>query len=70
MAGALLLIVPLFLDRWLEITPIFYIMYFLMVAGLMLLEHLRRSRILKISLLMSITWVLYRLIVLGLIFSL
>lgn len=69
-AGALLLIVPLFLDRWLEITPILYIMYFLMVAGLMLLEHLRRSRILKISLLMSITWVLYRLIVLGLIFSL
>ena len=70
MAGALLLIVPLFLARWLETPSIFYILYFLLVAGLMLLEHLRRSRILKISLLMSITWVLYRLIVLGLIFSL
>jgi len=70
MAGALLLIVPLFLARWMEIISIFYILYFLMVAGLMLLEHLRRSRILKISLLMSITWILYRLIVLGLIFSL
>ena len=69
-AGALLLIIPLALTKWMEIPSIFYIMYFLMVAGLMLLEHMRRSKILKLGFLMSITWVLYRLIVLGLIFSL
>jgi hypothetical protein len=34
------------------------------------LEHLRRSKLLKLGLMMSITWVLYRLIVLGLIFTL
>jgi len=69
-AGALLLVIPLALSKWIEIPSIFYIMYFLTVAGLMLLEHLRRSKILKLSYLMSITWVIYRLIVLGLIFSL
>ncbi|RYG17568.1 MAG: DUF393 domain-containing protein [Chitinophagaceae bacterium] len=69
-AGALLLTIPLALTKWIEIPSIFYIMYFLMVAGLMLLEHTRRSKILKLGFLMSITWVLYRLIVLGLIFSL
>lgn len=69
-AGALLLTIPLALTKWIEIPSIFYTTYFLMVAGLMLLEHFRRSKILKLGLLMSITWVLYRLIVLGLIFSL
>ncbi|MCZ4224322.1 DCC1-like thiol-disulfide oxidoreductase family protein [Pedobacter rhodius] len=69
-AGALLLIVPLVLIKWLPVPAIFYILYFLMVAGLMLLEHLRRSKILNLGLVMSIAWVLYRLIVLGLIFSL
>lgn len=69
-AGALLLIVPLILNKWLEIQPIFFILYFLLVAGLMFLEHIHRIKILKLSWLTSITWVVYRLIVLGLIFTL
>jgi len=69
-AGSLLLIPSLISDRYFSMNPIFFMLYFLMVAGLMLLEHIRRSKILKLGWLMSITWVVYRLIVLGLIFSL
>ncbi|KQS31630.1 DCC1-like thiol-disulfide oxidoreductase family protein [Pedobacter sp. Leaf194] len=69
-AGSILLLVPLMLNQWLEIPPTAFLFYFLITAGLMLLEHLRRSKILKIGVAMSITWILYRLIVLGLIFSL
>ena len=68
-AGALLLFPMLLIAGYLDIQPICFILYFLMVAGLMLLEHLRRSKILNLGLTMSISWVLYRLIVLGLIFS-
>ncbi|KQM79106.1 hypothetical protein ASE74_00595 [Pedobacter sp. Leaf216] len=69
-AGAILLIPGLALAKYFNIHPLFYILYFLMVAGLMFLEHLRRGRLLKLGLIMSISWALYRLIVLGLIFSL
>jgi predicted DCC family thiol-disulfide oxidoreductase YuxK len=69
-AGALLLLPVLVLAKYLNIHPIFFILYFLMVAGLMFLEHLRRSKLLQLGWVMSITWALYRLIVLGLIFSL
>lgn len=68
-AGALLLLPMLLVVRYFGIQPIFFILYFLMVAGLMFLEHLRRSKILNLGWTMSITWALYRLIVLGLIFS-
>lgn len=66
-AGSLLLLPVLVLSKYLDIQSVFFVLYFLMVAGLMFLEHLRRSKLLKLGGLMSITWVLYRLIVLGLI---
>ncbi|MCZ4242942.1 DUF393 domain-containing protein [Pedobacter punctiformis] len=69
-AGSLLLLPVLMAAKYFTFHPIFFIAYFLEVAGLMLLEHLRRSKILKSGYLLSITWVIYRLIVLGLIFSL
>jgi predicted DCC family thiol-disulfide oxidoreductase YuxK len=69
-AGALLLLPVLVIAQYLIIPSIFFILYFLMVAGLMFLEHLRRSKLLQLGWAMSITWVLYRLIVLGLIFIL
>jgi hypothetical protein len=69
-AGALLLLPVLVLAKYLNIHPLFFILYFLMVAGLMFLEHLRRSKLLQLGWVMSITWALYRLIVLGLIFTL
>ncbi|WP_316807689.1 DUF393 domain-containing protein [Pedobacter agri] len=67
-AGSLMLIAGLIIHQLFNVNPIFYILYFLMVAGLMFLEHIRRSKILKLGWLMSITWALYRLIVLALIF--
>jgi predicted DCC family thiol-disulfide oxidoreductase YuxK len=69
-AGALLLLPGLVLAKYFSIHPLFFILYFLMVAGLMFLEHLRRSKLLQLGWVMSITWAFYRLIVLGLIFSL
>lgn len=66
-AGSMLLLPILVLSKYLDIQPIFFVLYFLMVAGLMFLEHLRRSKLLKLGWLLSITWALYRLIVLGLI---
>ena len=69
-AGALLLLPGLVMAKYFSIPTIFFILYFLMVAGLMFLEHLRRSKLLQLGLMMSISWVLYRLIVLGLIFNL
>jgi len=66
-AGSLLLLPPLVLANYFYLHPLFFLVYFLMVAGLMFLEHLRRSKLLKLGWLMSFTWALYRLIVLGLI---
>lgn len=66
-AGALLLLIGLVVANVTSLPSIYYLLYFMMVAGLMLLEHLRRSKLLQLGFLLSITWVLYRLMVLGLI---
>jgi len=67
LAGSLMLLPMLAISGHFQLNPIAFILYFLMVAGLMLLEHLRRSKILKLGLTMSFTWIIYRLIVLALI---
>lgn len=67
-AGSMLLLPALAIAKYFHILPVIFILYFLLVAGLMFLEHLRRSKILKLGLAMSITWAVYRLIVLRLIF--
>jgi len=69
-AGSLLLIPTLLVARHFEFNPIFFMLYFLFVAGLMLFEHIRRSKLLELGWVMSVSWVIYRLIVLGLILSL
>ncbi|GGH14399.1 DUF393 domain-containing protein [Pedobacter zeae] len=66
-AGSLLLLPALVVSHYLQVSPLLFMLYFLTVAGLMFLEHLRRSKILNLGWTMSLTWVLYRLIVLGLI---
>lgn len=63
-AGAFLLLPAILLSIWLVPGPIFYLAWFLAVAGLMLLEHIRRSSLLKIGWTLTITWVLYRIAVL------
>lgn len=63
-AGALLLLPALLASVWLQLDPLFYVLWFLGVAGLMLLEHIRRSKLLKIGWTLTVTWILYRVVVL------
>jgi hypothetical protein len=63
-AGALLLLVVLVVSRWVHVSPEFATAYFLAVALLMLLEHIRRMRLLRLGNTLSVTWVLYRLLIL------
>jgi len=66
--GALLLAPVLLLAPLLHFGPLFYLLYFFLVVGLMLLEHIRRTRLLRLNLVMSASWVVYRVLVLLLIF--
>ncbi|NEU10152.1 DUF393 domain-containing protein [Flavihumibacter sp. R14] len=61
---ALLLLPVLLLAQWLNLHPIFYAVWFMGVAGLMLLEHIRRSRLLELGWILTSSWVLYRILVL------
>jgi hypothetical protein len=66
-AGSLLLLLPLILSHWFIMPTWFFALYFLMVAGLMFLEHIRRTKLLAIGWTLTVTWVLYRVILLILI---
>lgn len=68
-AGSILLTPALIASHFIDLQSVIYILYFLFVAGLMFLEHIRRSKLLKLGWLLSITWAVYRLIILGLIFN-
>ena len=63
-AGALMLLPVLALHTLIGHHPVFYTIYFILIAGLMLLEHLRRTRLLKLSPALTISWALYRVLVL------
>lgn len=63
-AGALLLAPVLFLP---DLLPVIYPLYFMGVAGLMFLEHIRRTKLLHLGWLLTITWIIYRIAVLILI---
>jgi hypothetical protein len=68
-AGALALI-PIEMIRHLaHFWPIIYPGYFMVVAGLMLLEHIRRSKLMHLGWLLTIGWVVYRIIVLVIILN-
>jgi predicted DCC family thiol-disulfide oxidoreductase YuxK len=69
LAGALLLLTISALGNLLHFNSDAYFISFIIVVSLMFLEHIRRSKILKISYLMTFTWVVYRVIALILIFS-
>lgn len=68
-AGALLLLPAMLLSAWFSLSPYFYLAWFMAVAGLMLLEHIRRSKLLQIGWALTITWVLYRIAVLVIILN-
>jgi predicted DCC family thiol-disulfide oxidoreductase YuxK len=65
--GALLLIPALFIP---VTSPVFFISWFVAVVSFMLFEHYRRAKILGLSSWASVSWVVYRFMVLGIIFML
>lgn len=67
-AGGLALLPALVIGRYVPHAPFIFTGYFLLVAGLMLLEHIRRMRLLKLSGLLSVSWIIYRLIIILIIF--
>jgi len=67
-AGALLLLPGLLIAACFSLSPLFYVCYFVTVAGLMFLEHVRRSKLLKLGWGLTVSWACYRLLVLLLIF--
>jgi len=69
LAGSLLLLLPLGAAHLFKLAPVDAISCFIVVAGLMFLEHIRRTRLLKLGWLPTITWALYRIILLLLILS-
>jgi len=62
--GSLLLLLPLITSIWISIPTFYFAAYFMGVAGLMLLEHIRRTKLMNLGWTLTITWVLYRVILL------
>ncbi|MFD2161964.1 DCC1-like thiol-disulfide oxidoreductase family protein [Paradesertivirga mongoliensis] len=62
--GALLLLPVLLLAQWFNLHPLFCAIWFMAVAGLMLLEHIRRTKLLELGWMLTTSWVLYRILVL------
>ena len=63
LAGALLLLPVLLLSKLIVLDTVFCTAWFLMVAGTMFLEHIRRCTLLGLRGGMTVSWVLYVLIV-------
>lgn len=69
LAGALLLGIGIMLSRLISLPATAYAIYFMGIAGLMLLEHTRRTRLLHLGWIPTLSWVTYRVIVLLLILT-
>jgi predicted DCC family thiol-disulfide oxidoreductase YuxK len=69
LAGSLLLLIPLAISHWFYPEPLIYTLCFMGVAGLMLLEHIHRTKLLELGWLMTISWVSYRIVLLALILN-
>ncbi|BAV08296.1 hypothetical protein SAMN05421788_112104 [Filimonas lacunae] len=70
LAGALLLLLGMMVGSLLHASVVFYVSFFMTVAGLMFLEHLRRCSLLGLNYIPSVTWVLYRLLLLAVLLKL
>ncbi|WP_295720693.1 DUF393 domain-containing protein [Mucilaginibacter sp.] len=68
-AGSLLLLIPLAISHWFTLVPFVYTLCFMGIAGLMFLEHIRRTKLLGLGWVMTITWVSYRIVLLVLILN-
>ena len=58
--GSLLLLLMIGLAHWLKLPPVVFPFYFMVVAGLMFLEHIRRTGLMGLGWVMTVTWVFYR----------
>jgi predicted DCC family thiol-disulfide oxidoreductase YuxK len=66
--GALLLLPVLLLGSvFAGISPVVFLAYFMLVVGVMLYEHARRMKLMELGGWPSVSWVLYRMLVLALI---
>jgi hypothetical protein len=68
-AGSLLLLPMLLTARMIPLNTLVIIAYFMAVAGCMLLEHARRTTLLQLGWTLTVSWVLYRVMVLLLILN-
>jgi len=59
-AGSLLLCLMLGVAHWVKLPALTFPLFFMGVAGLMFLEHIRRTGLLGLGWVMTVTWVLYR----------
>lgn len=69
-AGSLLLLIPLAINHWLPLGSMVCAVYFMGVAGLMLLEHIRRTKLLNLGWTLTVSWVTYRVILLAFVLNL
>jgi predicted DCC family thiol-disulfide oxidoreductase YuxK len=68
LGGALLLVPMVIAANWFN-NPVVLLGWFMFVVMLMFMEHIRRTRILNLPWVVTATWVLYRLLVLLIIFQ-
>lgn len=66
--GALLLLPVMLIAQWININPLFYAGWFFIVAGLMFMEHIRRTKMMELDWTLTISWAFYRLMILLFIF--
>lgn len=69
LVGALALLLVLAVGSFFSFGPHFYAGAFLFVAGLMLVEHMRRVKLLGLNWILTLSWAVYRLVVLFLILN-
>ncbi|QNK64636.1 DUF393 domain-containing protein [Pedobacter sp. PAMC26386] len=62
--GALLLLPGILIAHWVQLPAVVYAAYFMGVAGLMFLEHIRRTGLLKLGWTLTMSWALYRFVIL------
>jgi hypothetical protein len=63
-AGSLLLLPGLLIGNFVSHNPLVFTASFMLVAGLMFLEHIRRNKLLGLGIVITCTWVTYRLLIL------
>lgn len=65
LVGAILLGFGMIVGHIFQLTEVFYLTFFLAVVSLMFLEHLRRTKLLNLGWTPSISWVIYRILILS-----